>query len=187
MSKIEKLYQSEKTVFTINDLRIIWEEQNPGALKASVKYFVDAGKLQRLKKGVYALPIDYDIFELAQKLISPSYISLETALQKHGVIFQYSSIVTSLAPYSRTFVINGQKFRYHAIKDEVLVHPLGILKEKNYLLASPERAVCDFVYLYGLSHFDNVRRLNAELIGKISKIYGKKSIEKSIKIITETL
>lgn len=187
MPKTEKLYQSDKTVFTISDLRIIWAEQNPDALKASVKYFVDTGKLQRLKKGIYALPSGYKIFELAQKLVSPSYISLETALQKHGVIFQYSSAITSMAPYSRPFTIKKQKFQYHAIKKEILLNPSGVIKEKNYLMASAERAICDFVYLYGLSHFDNLRGLSDEVLRDISRIYGKKSVEKNVETLIKEL
>jgi predicted transcriptional regulator of viral defense system len=187
MSKIEALYQSRKTVFTTNDLRILWVEQNPDALKSSVKYFVDTGKLQRLKKGFYALPSGYEIFELAQKLIAPSYISLETALQKHGIIFQYSSSITSLAPYNRIFTIQKQRFQYHAMKKEFLLNPVGILEEKNYLFASPERAICDFVYLYGLSHFDNVKNVDTEMLKEIVQIYGKKSVEKNIAKLIETL
>lgn len=187
MSKIEKLYQSGKTVFTIKDLRIIWAEQNPDALKASVKYFVDAKKLQRLKKGIYSLPSGYEIFELSQKLISPSYISLETALQKHGIIFQYFSAITSIASYSRTFIINGQKFHYHSMKKEIFLNPSGIVKEKNYLIASPERAICDFIYLHGPSHFDNLNNIDIEALENVSGIYGKKSMANNIKKLVKKL
>lgn len=187
MSKIEKIYQSGKTVFTIHDLRIIWDVQNPDALKASVKYFVDKGVLQRLKKGVYALPGKYDKFELASKLISPSYISLETVLQKNGIIFQFSSAITSVAAYGRTITIHGQEYGYHSMKKNVFVNPLGILSEKYYMIASPERAICDFIYFYGLSHFDNLRKADKGMLGKISKIYGKKSVEKNIKKLIKTL
>ena len=82
------LYQSGKTIFTANDLRILWQKENPDALKSGIKYLVDTNRLIRLRKGVYTLTKDYDRLELAQKLISPSYISLDTALQKYGIIFQ---------------------------------------------------------------------------------------------------
>jgi len=187
MSKIEKLYQLKKTIFSINDLRIIWEEQSPDALKSSAKYFVDTGKLHRLRRGIFALNKAYNTFELANKLITPSYISLETALQKHGIIFQFSSDINSMAEYSRTIDINKQIYKYHAVKSDILINPLGIVNEMNATMASPERAICDFVYLYGPSYFDNLRGLDKKLILKISKIYGKKSVEKIIIKLIEDL
>ena len=187
MAKIEKLLKTGKTVFTINELRIIWASQNPNALKASVKYFVDNGKLQRLRKGIYALAEDYDNFELASKIVSPSYISLETALLKHGIIFQFTSAITSLAGYNRSIIINKHKFNYHKMKEEILLNPQGILHEKNYTIASPERAVCDYIYIYGSSYFDNLRSINPDLMRVTVKIYGKKSIEKNIKDLIKNL
>lgn len=180
MSRIEKLYQLGNSIFSINDLRIIWAEQNPDALKSSVKYYVDAGKLQRLRRGIFALSKDFNTFELANKLITPSYISLETALQKHGVTFQFSSVVTSLASYSRRIDIGAQTYAYHSIQLDILLNPLGILHEDHHTIASSERAVCDYIYLHGPSHFDNLRTLDHALMRVIAKIYANKSVENSI-------
>lgn len=176
-----------KSIFTINDLRIIWSEQNPDALKSSVKYFVDNGKLQRLRKGVYALPGDYNQFEAANKFISPSYISLETALQKHGILFQYTSAITSIAGYSRTIHIKNQTYIYHRVQPNILAHPLGIRIENHITTASPERAICDLIYIRGPSHFDNLRAIDPTMMRALSKIYGKKSVEAAITSLVKKL
>ena len=44
------------------------------------------------------------------------------------------------------------------------------------MIASPERAVCDMVYLYGNMHFDNLRPLNADRLEEIKNIYPQKTL-----------
>lgn len=187
MCKIEHLYQLGRTIFSIDDLRLIWKEQNANALKASVKYFVDRGRLFRLRKGIYSLGADYDPLELGQKLINPSYISLETALQKHGVIFQETSSVTLCARYSRTLKVHGRIYQYHAMKDYILLNPLGIMHEKHLAIASPERAIGDWFYLWGEADFDNLRFVDAVLLKKIAGIYQQKTTKKFINKLIKNL
>ncbi len=148
---------------------------------------MDTGQLIRLRKGVYALTKEYDSLELAQKLITPSYISLDTALQKHGVIFQATDIITSLAKYSRTLSVDGRDYEYSAVKEEILVNPLGIRKEEYYFIASPERAIADWLYLRGETYFDNLRDIDRGLLGQMSEIYGKKSTKRLIGKLISTL
>jgi predicted transcriptional regulator of viral defense system len=144
---IEALLQSGATVWTIHDLRVLWKEAHAGALRDKVKYYVDCQRLLRLRKGLYALRKEYDPFELAQKLIQPSYISLESALREHGVLKQYSSTITCIAPYPREVIIDRRLYRYHRIKADLLSLPLGIEHRSHYDIASPERALCDAFYL----------------------------------------
>lgn len=187
MRRIEKLYQLGKTVFSINDLRVIWQESNANALKSGVKYLVDTGRLIRLRKGIYALSAKYNHLELAQKLIMPSYISLDTALQKSGVIFQTTQNITSLARYSRTILVSEETYEYHAVKDNILLNPLGIVQKEYYFMASPERAIGDWLYLRGEAYFDNLRPLDKELLSQIVEIYPQKKVQKRINKLIATL
>jgi hypothetical protein len=43
------------------------------------------------------------------------------------------------------------------------------------MIASPERAICDTVYLYNTIVFDNLRPLQTEKIQEIAYIYPKKT------------
>jgi|SRR3989339_97099 len=181
MDKIETLLHTKRTVFRIDDLRIFWNESNPDRLKSVVKYYINNNRLISLNKGVYAITKDFDLYELAQKLIIPSYISLETALQKHGIIFQNINSITSFAQYTKTFLIKEQNYKYHAIKGELLLNPLGIKKESNYLIVCPERAVTDTLYLYGEYFFDNLNMINKDKILEIAKIYNQKILIKRVK------
>ena len=181
------LYQSGKTIFTANDLRILWQKENPDALKSGIKYLVDTNRLIRLRKGVYTLTRDYDRLELAQKLISPSYISLDTALQKYGIIFQANDNITSLASYTRILNVDGKNYQYHSVKEEILLNPLGIQKKERYFIATPERAIADWLYLRGEAYFDHLKSLDKELLFQMSRIYGQKSTEERINKLISTV
>lgn len=175
MNKIDVLYQSGRTVFSINDLRILWREKNANALKSNLKYYADSGRLFRVKKGIYAFSKNYDSFELAQKLLCPSYVSLRSALAFHGVVFQATQEVASVSLYWRSYPINGFKYTFHAIKKNVFFNPLGIKKEKNFWIATKERAIADTFYLMGETAFDAPGTIDKELLLNLIKIYGQKS------------
>ncbi|MEI7919795.1 MAG: hypothetical protein WCH65_06600 [bacterium] len=51
------------------------------------------------------------------------------------------------------------------------------------MIASPERAICDTVYLYNTIIFDNLRPLQAEKIEEIANIYPKKTFLLLIQLI----
>lgn len=144
---MEALLRSGATVWALDDLRILWKEADANALRDKAKYYVDKKKLLRLRRGIYALSHEYDHLELAQKLIRPSYLSLETALRAHGVIFQCSTVITSVASYPREIVINEHTYRYHQIKEGILALPVGIEQGRHYAMATAERALCDSLYL----------------------------------------
>src|SRR6056297_1337610 len=86
---LEKLYKSPKTVFTIKDFALIWESNQPELIWSRVSDYRKRGKLYRIRKGIYTKDKNYNKFELATKIYTPSYISLETILAKNDIIFQY--------------------------------------------------------------------------------------------------
>jgi len=144
---IEALLQSGHTVWSLGDLRILWGGVNPAALKSQVQYYQKSGRIIRIHRGIYALKKDYDPYELAQKLVCPSYISLESALRHHGIIHQYSNVFTCIAPYSRTFLVDQYEYRYHKMNTVLLSCPIGIQYSNAYAMALPERALFDALYL----------------------------------------
>lgn len=92
------LYSSRKTVFTTQEVRLLTQGVIPASsLPGRLSRLVLSGDLLRLRYGIYALP-SYEIFEFANKIQIPSYISMETVLRMHGIIFQYDNAIT-LASY----------------------------------------------------------------------------------------
>lgn len=174
-----ELYKSPLTVFTTPDLALIWNQTDSDLIKARINYYVKTGKILSVRRGVYAKP-EYDSLELATKIYTPAYISLETVLAKHGVIFQYSSQITVISYLSREIKVASSKITFKRIRQEILTNLSGIENAGNYHIASAERAFLDSVYLYGPIHFDHLSSLNWETCQQLAKIYNQKSLLKHV-------
>lgn len=192
MSFIKDLYKfanNNQTVFGLAELSGI----NPGyigpKLNSAIKYLVKNGDLIRLAKGFYALNQNYSVQEFANKYRSPSYVSLYSVLFESGIIFQPYSSIYLLSKRSETKTINGTDFIYKKIKNEFLLNPLGIVSVNNISKATPERAICDSIYILGGQYFDNLRNVNWELIKKINQeVYiNNKTISKWIQENTKQI
>ena len=184
-TKLEKLLQSRKNIVTIQDLAVILGVYERKKLLEVIKYYVRKGRLKTLKRGVYAVSDDYDKFELAQKIVPVSYISFYSALAFHGIIFQFYETIHSVALATKHIEINNQNFSYHKVKSDIFFDSLGIKEKGNYTIASPERSVCDSLYLKPNLAFDNLTKLNYQKLTEISRCYGNKSLERQIQIIVK--
>lgn len=173
---ILKIYKSKNTIFTFEELAILLNESNISKLKSKINYYIKSKKLIRIKKGIYARDKNFNKFELAVKLYSPSYISLETALQKYGVISQYYNDIFLISYLRREIKINGLNISYRKIKDTVLVNKKGIIEKESYFIADKERAFLDALYLYKDYYFDNLRNLDWEKCFYLAEIYENKSL-----------
>jgi len=180
-SLIAKIYQSRKTVLTIRDLALVWQETNQNNLKAKVAYYVQRGALIRLTRGVFAKNKDYDPKELANNIYTPSYISFETALREAGVIFQHYDAIFVAGPWSKTLTIDKTTITFRKLKDTVLYNPVGVDNKGNYCIASPERAFLDTIYLFPEYYFDNLRSVNWEKCFELVTIYENLQMVKRLK------
>ncbi len=174
------LYKTGKTIFTIKGMALIWKETNYNNLKSKIKYYSDRKKLFRVRRGVYAITESYNIFEVANKIYSPSYISFETILQKEGLIFQYSEEIFLAASLSRCINIKSRKVTYRKLKDEILLNREGIINENNYSRASKERAFMDMLYLNKNYYFDNLKNINWQKCLAMLNIYQQKSLTRTL-------
>ena len=177
---IAKLYQSPKTVLTIKDIALIWEETNTASLISKIKYYAKQGSLIRLTRGVFAKSKEYDVKELATSIYTPSYISFETVLREAGIIFQHQDSIFVAGPYPATKKIGDHVIMFRKLKESVLYNALGIKSEKNYSIATPERAFLDTIYLSPKFCFDNLRPINWELCSELVKIYDNKQLVKRL-------
>ncbi len=180
---LDCILRSDKTVFSTKDILLLWGESGSNAAKARVNYYARTGKLHRIRKGFYAKDSKYDPFELATKIFTPSYISLETVLSKAGVIFQFYGSVTFIASYlKRDITIEGSWYKYRRMKNDILTNHMGIEMKESYAIATPERAFLDIVYLYKDYHFDNLVPLDWDKVGALLPVYrGNRRMEKKVK------
>lgn len=187
MKNFDLLLRSGKTIFWYSNLSLLLGTDNTNTLKSFIQRAIKQRLLQKLANGIYALYV-YDPLELASTLRTKSYISLETVLQREGIIFQdYTNTITLVSDNTLEKNIAWKAIQFSKIKDALLLNPIGIEYSGKYLIASAERAICDRIYLSGESYFDNISRIDLEKLKQISTIYNlttQVSIQKLIKNAT---
>lgn len=167
--KLKTLMDSRKTVFRTKDLQSIWHEKAENTIVYS-KRMLDRNLILKLAKGYYALNKEYNIYELANLIISPSYVSFNSALLYWGACFQVSDVIQSIALLKYKKMMDGRTYIYQGMKKDLFFDIEGIDSKNNISIASPERAVLDCFY-FGLS-------ANVDDWEKINKTYLKKLAEK---------
>lgn len=164
--------KQSQTVFTVSDIALYLDKEVDSNLVSNIHYYVRKGELIQLSKGLYALDMDYNKFELGNKVRRPSYLSFYTVLQLNGVIFQPYDTIFYASNRSEVVNMDQQQFKYRKLKDEILLNSLGIEGLNQYSIASVERALCDKLYLDGIEYFDNLSKIDWEFVGKlIDQVY----------------
>jgi len=80
--------------------------------------------LSSREKGIYAKDKNYDRLELANRIYTPSYISLETVLSREGIVFQHYEQIFLVSYLTREIICDGQKYVFRKIKDTILTNSL---------------------------------------------------------------
>jgi len=178
---LETLLRSPKTIFSIQDVSLMWGEENEITISIRLNKYVKAGKLIRVRRGLYVKDKNYDRFELATRIYTPSYISFETVLTREGVNFQYYGNIFVASYINREISVGEQKITFVRMKNYVLSNTAGIEHKEGYAIATRERAFLDRVYVSKDYHFDNLANLNWDKVFEILPIYHNKRLDKKIK------
>jgi predicted transcriptional regulator of viral defense system len=122
---------------------------------ARISRLVKAKQLLRLKRGFFVFADAYrtrpiELFTIANLLYGPSYISLESALSHYGFIPEHPQSITSInSKKVKQFDTAIGRFSYRFITRHAFA--LGVLsansETSHYLIASPEKAILDKLYL----------------------------------------
>lgn len=116
------------------------------SLRVELSRLTARGLIERVSQGLYANPFNPPgPDELAMALKTPAYLSLESALSRQNVLSQDPAtytLVTTAGPY--TFQALGRSFEYHHLKREYFT---GFVREGELLVAEPEKALVDLIYL----------------------------------------
>lgn len=183
MSKIDfilGLYNDKRTIFRLADAAMLYPELATEHLSDRMGYYVKTGRLIKLRQGIYAKP-NYNPLELANRLFTPSYLSLEFVLQQAGVVFQYDSRFTCISYLSRDVVIDGRTYSYRSMRKDLIMAPGGLIRhEQGYTIATPERAFLDLMYLNKDFYVDNIQPLDQALIRALLPAYQTQALEKRV-------
>lgn len=183
MWHVAKLINSGKTVWKSGEVWLILGIDNPNTLKNILQRLAKEDILFYHTGGLWTFKV-YDPLEFASKIMKKSYISLETVLQRSGIVFQdYSNSVLLVSDRSLSKKIHGISYEFSKIKDSILTNTIGIINTGRYMIASPERALCDRIYLTPHYYFDHISNLNVELLEKLSTIYNKRTFLEITQIV----
>jgi len=195
MKYIELSQQIKTPIFSLNDLKLEKLKVFPYQLSK----WSDKGYIIKLKNGLYAFSGRSDKLineHIAFQLYQPSYISLEWALAEYGLIPEMVYNITSITTKTpRTFKNRFGSFLYRSVKRELFFGYTKVQKKGQvYLIANPEKAFCDFVYLNSSSikneedfksfrfNKEELKKLDKKKIEKICKIVNSKSLTKIINL-----
>ncbi|OGY89829.1 MAG: hypothetical protein A2927_01135 [Candidatus Komeilibacteria bacterium RIFCSPLOWO2_01_FULL_45_10] len=184
--KGKKLY-----IFNPNDIRSLFGV-SAVATSGLLHRYKKRGFILQLKPGLYVFPdvLPPDVY-VANKLYSPSYISLEFALSYHGIIPETVYEITSVTTKTtRQFETLGKVFSYRKIKKTAYTgYEIQKQQGLSFYIADAEKAFVDANYLRlknkqkPISRF-NKEKLNPEKALRYAKLFNN---NKLISIIKSTL
>ncbi len=193
MKYIDLISKITDPIFSIQDLALMGIKVYPYQFSAwSRKKYI-----QKLKNGLYAInerAKNLKMETIAFNLYQPSYISLEWALFKYGLIPEIVFSPTSVTvKTTRTFKNNFGLFSYRHLKRELFFGYRKIGKNGQiYLIAEPEKALLDYLYLNSPKiktpedieelRFNEIEigKLDKTKLQKYAKIANNKNLQKLI-------
>jgi len=177
---LEVILRSPKTVFTVEDIALLWAEPSTQAVRMRLSYYVSRGRLCRIRKGIYAKDKNYSKLEFATRIYPPSYVSFETILTREGLIFQFYAQVSVASNLTRDIEVDGQAYSFRKIKTPILTDPMGIENRNETAFATKERAFLDTLYIHGDYHFDNLNGLDWDKVFKVLPIYQNQRMTRQV-------
>lgn len=140
-------------VFTLADMRAMFPRASARAVAKDLQRWKSRGRISSLKRGVYELryPRASDVpdFFVANRLYSPSYVSLESALSHYGLVPGVAQAVTSVTSKPTRRFRNGRGLFVYRTLSPARFNGYRIAREGRFsvLLAEPEKALADHLYL----------------------------------------
>lgn len=159
-----KLKQHNLEIFTTQEFVNVFGISRETAVVKLARY-KKSGYLISPRKSVYYLAGEEgDKYKIANKIYTPSYVSLDSALSKYDIIPETVYTVTSVTTKAtREFSDNQTIYRYYRIKKQAYT---GYHKEGDTLLADPEKAILDYLYFVSQGKRELNDRMNLSGIDK---------------------
>lgn len=124
-----------------------------------------AGEIYKVVKGLYETDRDTSPYLLASCIYGPSYVSFEYALSYHGLIPEMVHVITC-ASYdkkkNKSYENIFGRYTYRDVPKEVFHLGVDLREEKGYgyLIASPEKALCDQLYkMPPVANYEELKQL----------------------------
>ncbi len=159
-----------------------------------------ADKVYQLRRGLYALAPPYQKkkphpFLIANRLLEPSYVSLQSALAYYGLIPEYVPVVTSVTTGRPTLMETPLgRYQFQHIQRDWFVGftPKRVEGIQEVYLATPEKALLDLVYLQPGGdelpylrelRLQNLEQLDLDALWMLAKEIGKPKLQRAVENI----
>jgi predicted transcriptional regulator of viral defense system len=176
---------------------------DPKLIRVQLSRWVKTGKIYQLRRGLYSIAPPYQRrqphpFLVANHLQKASYVSLQSALSFYGLIPEVVNITTSVStgrPERLETPLGTYEFRH--IKTEMLFgYQMAELGEQSVLIATPEKALLDLIYLQPGSdsavylkelRLQNTEKLDKDLLRTQSKKINTPKLQNAVKGILQIM
>jgi len=134
-------------------------DKTAAARYGMVNKALQKGEIIKIRRGLYMLVDKYrhkklSKYFLASRIVPHSYISLESALSYHGWIPERVTTVTSILAMGRTkkFITPLGEFVFYQLPVNDYEFLTGVrrveeIKDQPFFIASPLRALADYIYI----------------------------------------
>lgn len=161
--------------FNSSDIQKMFPVKNKNTLKHLLRRLKKGKIIERLIKNKYLFLHSTDEvsdFAIANFLIIPSYVSLDSALSYYGILSQFSYRISSITIFKpRIIKIREKTFIYSKIKSSYF---RDFVVVDNFLIATREKAIFDYLYFI----YKGLRPKNS--LNELKPFIKKKSIKKYI-------
>ena len=152
---------------------------NLAQIRLQLSRWVKTGRLIKLHKGLYTLAGPYrkikpEPFSIANRLKSASYVSLQSALARYGLIPEFVPVVTSVTT-GRPRLIETPlgRFEFRHINKSFFwgYQQIELMAGQTAFIARPEKAMLDLVYLTpGGDKEDFIKELRIQNVEQVDKV-----------------
>jgi len=181
-------------IFSFSELQKVTTETRE-SLKSQLQVMIKRGDVKSLKRGVYYLSVSkLNSYAVSNKLVKPSYLSLETALAMYQIIPDTISTYTAITSLKTQEYQNelGYFVYRHLPQDKFI----GVTEQGGVLWASPEKALVDYLYLNSSrfkptisslqeARFQNLETLDFTVLRDFAKIFKQKKLIQIIELIEQ--
>jgi predicted transcriptional regulator of viral defense system len=176
---------------------------NPQNIRLQLNRWTKSGRIYQLRRGLYAIAPPYQktkphSFLIANRLQRASYVSTQSALAFYGMIPETVNVTTSVTTGrpERLETPLGI-FEFHHMRADLLHgYQMTELGKQQALVATPEKALLDLVYLQTggekpeylrelrLQHLD---LLSLDILRKQSGIFDTPKMRKAVEVIAKLI
>jgi len=173
---------------------------NPNIVRLQLNRWTKNGRIYQLRRGLYAVAPPYQRtkphpFLIANRLQRASYISMQSALAFYNLIPDTVNVTVSIAagrPERLKTPLGIFEFR-HIKPDLFRGYRMTDLHNQHALVATPEKALLDLVYLQPDGEtkeylqelrLQNLDRLNLDEMRKQAEAVNKPKLQRAVEIIS---